>query len=527
MYALAALKRLARQNANGVPPRAKFARISPAEIPPTIWNEIEIQLNHNPRLALALARLIQEIGARHPRARLRVQADCALVRALNVCGEFREAVQRGENRARRFERSRDTASAARVWLEAAWAETHLGNLEAAEADLKRALALDPALTTNDGGLRLEWIRARILRERGDLHAALKLFTHVRAQLLAKGEKLDATRVLREMGHTQARINPKAARVPLRKAQRLFILHQCPIEAALCNHWLAQALIDTNRFAEAEHLLLQNQSIFRKHALAFFEAGSDMEVGVVYAQLNRFRDLLTHSARARAKYVEFGGVQEISSCDVNIGVALEGLDRDADALIYYQRALQSALATARRTKAALCLLNIGGIYDRQGRYAQALEHFQRAREEFVQENMTERLVECDLRLGRVYFHLGDYSNALTALNRAQSASRRGKMLSRLGQAELYRGQLFMALDQPCEARAALRRARHLFVRNQETVYAAFCDRERALLYDKNPTLALQLLATARRIFKRNGQQVEATVCDLVQGELYLRWKQNEK
>lgn len=129
-------------------------------IPPALWNELDALLDHNPSFGLALARVLYAIANRTHNTRLRATADLALIRALNVCCEFKQTLAICPAAARRFEKSDDTENVARVWLEAAWTHTFLGDLNTARALLVQV----GDLLDCENQLHKQWIHARLLRE---------------------------------------------------------------------------------------------------------------------------------------------------------------------------------------------------------------------------------------------------------------------------------------------------------------------------------------------------------------------------
>ncbi|MBI4674685.1 MAG: hypothetical protein HY741_23825 [Chloroflexi bacterium] len=166
-------------------------------IPPALWNELDALLDHNPSLGSAFARVLHAIVIHAHDTRLRAMADLALIRALNVCGEFQQALALCADAARRFEKRGDDAeNVARVWLEAAWAHSYLGDFHTARSLLDR---VDDA----HGGeilLYKQWIDARLLCEQGEYRQAADQFAQLMAHWRAGGAPLHAARCQRERGH---------------------------------------------------------------------------------------------------------------------------------------------------------------------------------------------------------------------------------------------------------------------------------------------------------------------------------------
>jgi len=538
MSTRAAILRLARKlqrQRHRAPKKSDLAAIIRREnlydIPPALWDELNLHLDHNPAFGLALAEVFHAISKFTRKPRQRARADLALIRALNVCGEFAQATRLCADAARRFEKLDDTENAARVWLEAAWAETYLGNLKAAEKYLEGAqkVALDFS-NTKELKIRADWIRARILRERGSSQDALALFTRVRAFYLKQRAKHDAMRARREMGHTFARMNPSVALKPLRRARAFFVKANCPMESALCDYYLAQTLMDLNRFGKAKWHLRQAQQSFRAQHAPFFDGYCDLDFGYLCWLGDEPERMLEFSQHGRAIFTQLHATQEIATCQINIGVALMEMNRYEEATPYFQKAFLESQSSGRHTKAANCLLNLAEIYSVQGQYALGLEHLQRARDILQTASRTEFLITCDLRLANVYLQLNDLEQAHTHIESAQRLAAQEKMKTRLAHCEVYRAQLFLLRGQARKAAAALRRARLYFARNNQRSHVALCERLLAKIPSPRHATAQARLLTSRALFQQQRQFVDVALCDLALVELALRqhdWKQASK
>lgn len=491
-------------------------------------------------MALSLARIVHAISKRKRNGR--VAADLALIRALNVCGEFQQATELCTDAARRFEKQDDTANVMRVWLEAAWAATYLGDLQAAENYVDRIQTLEPIPSIEaleqprnaksvpqfagllHPSLRVEWINARILRERGKYQEALSFFLRIHSKFLQQGAKPDAMRVLREIGHTHTRMTPTASLKPLQTARVFFAATKCPLEVAHCDYFIAQALTNLSQYRQALVRLAKAQETFCKQDAIFFDGCCDLDFGYIFWFLDRYQDMLVHSQRARSLFLNLGAIQESASSEINIGVALVALNRYADAIPFFESGMQQSLTSGRMTKGAVCLLNLGDIYLKQSQYGRALEHFLRARDIlWVARNM-ERVVACELRLAQSYLGVAAYKQASTAVERAYSLSVQEKMTTRRLQCELYRAQLFLLRGQSPRAAAALRRARTHFARNNQALHVAWSNRLLAEIPSRRRAAALAQLAGSREVFRRKHQFVEVAYCDLARGEIHLRWHQ---
>lgn len=515
-------RRAARQNALETFDLTAAVRAAQLrDVPPSLWDELHSHLDHNPALGLALARTLHAVSRRARKPRLRATADLALMRALNVCGEFYQAAQLSAAAARRFEKLGDAENVARVWFEAAWAETYLGNLEAAENYLERAQIQN--LSAAQWTAQRDWLRARILRERGNYAEACELFSRVRAFYLAQRAQPAAQRALREIGHTRARMNPSAALKPLRAARAFFRRAHYPLECALCDYYLAQALMDLNRFGQAEAHLRQAQTVFRAHAARFFDGYCDIDFGYLAWLVDDPARMLEFSRNGYAVFTPLYAVQELATCQINIGVALMELNRYDEAIPFFEDAFRQSDAGGRRLKAANCLLNLARIFATQGQYAQALQRLQRARDIFRRAANTELTIRCELRLANVYLQLNDLKQTHASIAAAYRLAQREKMSTHLAQCELYRAQLFMRRGETHKATAALRRARLYFARNKQLSHVAWCDRLLGEMPSSRRKTAHARLLQSRARFRQQRQFVDVALCDLALAELALRWR----
>ena len=479
-------------------------------------------------MGLALARVLHAIAKRTRNARLRATADLALIRALNVCGEFKQALALCPDAARRFEKLGDTQNVARVWLEAAWAESYLGNLDDAQDYLAKVEAGEHAIANANARQAVrrkrEWIIARLMRERGEYQAALQLFEKVRQEFSSARERVDAHRVLREIGHTQARLKPLEALPPLKTARRFFQSAGLSIQVAHCDYFLAQAEDDLNQFEKAFARLQETRRKFHHHGMDFFDASCALDLGYACWYLNRFEEMLAYSQDAYTLFSRLEAVQEASSCEVNIGYALMELNQYEQALPYFENARQMALATGRKKKAAVCSLSIGDVFMKKGAYGPALEHLKRARVEFAVAGVTKQLLDCDLHLGRTLYHLGQYDEALTVLERARALAHAEKMGMWQAICELYSAQVWIAKGKMRQATAASQRARRFFVQNDQVINTTLCDRIMVTAQRRDKQHALAQLERSRAVFKRHNRLVDVALCDLIRGELQLGWRE---
>jgi tetratricopeptide (TPR) repeat protein len=326
-------------------------------IPPRAADEINSQIDHSPRLAHALASVFRALARREADTRQCAEAHLLFIRTLNAVCDFREAVAQCGDAARAFLALGEPKAAARTWLEAALAETYLGNLEPAREYLALARGLISSETSPLLAARAEWLEGRILRDQGEYAQAARLFEHARQVLSAAGETPDALRCQRELGHTYARTDPAKALPVLAQARDIFEQADYPVEVAWCSHFLGQAYHDLNQYAAARENLEAASKIFAEHGLRLLVAWTAVDLGILEWRLNRFDEALRTLEQAHAHFESSGSDAEASSCDINIGLVLIDQNHYEEALERLQHALQQGAASGRRKKVAICHENI--------------------------------------------------------------------------------------------------------------------------------------------------------------------------
>lgn len=513
-------RHLARQNAQRKHAPKKFdlaaviRKENLREIPTVLWDELYSHLDHNPALGLALARVLHQVVKHAREPNMRATADLALIRALNVCGEFYQATQLCADAAQRYEKLGDAENEVRVWLEGAWAETSLGNLEGAQAHLARI----PNSLSPEIRVRQRWIRARVWRGQGELDRASKSFRVLRRHLQTQRDSINAARVQRELAYTISLRNPLRALPLLRQARRVFVRADCPLDIALCDNLMGQCYRDMSRWKFAALKLNQASKTFvRLHAL-FFAAMCDLDLGFTEWRSGQFVRALKILERARREFYLRNSLTEASSCEINIAGIFLDQARYAEALPVLERALSQAQREGRIKKAAVCLESIAWAYDKQGFYGKALEAYLRAHAEFSAAQMIERRVMCELYLGIVYVNLGQHREALQVLKHARDAASKNKLQSPLAEIQMTRGQVLLAVKRPDQAHQALKRARRLFYQLGLPLYLATCDRLLAETKSEFYAVRQRRLQASRRIFMKHAQPVQVALTELVQSEM---------
>lgn len=490
------------------------------DIPLSLFEKIERERHRSPRFAHALARVVYEIARRKKNPALRARAELALIQTLNTLGEFPDVLARCEKTAARFEKLGDAENQARVWLEAASAETWRGNLDLARTYLVRAKNLSDAPEIS---FQVMWIQGGIAWQGSDFNRASELFELLLSRV-DKGDHLMRALALREFGHVRHRFNPHEGLGLLRKARRQLVRLHCAADIAFCDYWLAQALSDLNRFAEGEKALQRAKRFAAREGMRFIAALCDLDLGYLRWGQQRFHKALTFTQAARPLFAQIGVSQEVATCDLNSGSYLLSLNRYDEAIPYLEQAAEAALDTQRYTKAGVAHANLGELYDALGDYPRALHHQLTASKLFAPQRPLARLARTMLELGKTYFHLGQIAQARQALRRARAFSLEGHLPSETAQADLGLAQIALASAQSKHARAALLRARAQLAKLEQTIYVAYCERLLAQTNVRHRATAMRHLAASRNLFARQNLFVEVALCELTSGDLHCAWQE---
>lgn len=491
-------------------------------IPTLLWELLDELLAHEPASGLALAQTL-DVLSRRGGERLQIWSALGLLTAFNICGKYRAVRERMVELEPRLRVVDARDAAVRVWLEAAWAESYLGDLPATEQGLAMARrAMEGAPPAPEIELRMRWIRARILRERGEYKTAVAQFEGLHGDFERAGLFMDAARVLRETGHTFARLDPSKGLLLLARARHAFVRNNIPKEIALCDYFTGQCYFLLTRDRRAVQVLGRAWRLFAREGLDTFAAWCDLDMGLAFWRLGELGDAARLLERARQFFLAAGSASEASSCEINLALVQLDLYHFDAALSMLNRALEQALAEGRHKKAAVCYESIAWAYDKQGEYGPALENYLRARAEFETENLVERLVGLDLYLVGIYINLGQYENAFAVLTRAQQVATAKKMRGALAEIQLVRGRCLLALGRKRPATVALKQARRRYQRLGHVVNVALCDRMLAQTNPNDKRVSARRLTSAQRILAANHLPVEAALTELARADLALEW-----
>lgn len=524
MTKTARLESLARQCAQGKwsdqDLRTAVTRAALRELDPTVWQDIETERHHSPRLAHARARVAYEIARRKRDTALRARAELALIETLSTLGDFPAVLALCEKTAARFYALGDSENVARVWLKGATAETLRGNLDTAHAHLERALR---SCASREIQFRAAWIEADIMQHAGNFKQAAARFRELRSNSFA-GDPLIAARLACMLGVVRARLNSKKGIPILEQARKRFANLGARTEGMWCEYYLGQSLTDTNDFPRADALLTRVKTFAHAEQMPYLQALCNLDLGYLRWSQQRLEAALAFAGQARAGFAKLGAVQEISSSEINIGSNLQELNRYAEAIPHLENAARIALDTNRFNKAGVAHSNLGQVYDLTGDYSRALHHHLTARELFTRQNSVLRLAECNLAIGKTQFHLGQLEQAAEAFQRARQFAQQGKQRSGIAQAELGVAQIALARGHLAHARARLQSARKKFQALAQTIYVAYCEHQLAQTNAHNPAAAKHYLQLSRERFARQNLFVQVALCELTRADLHSHWKE---
>ncbi|MGB8647110.1 MAG: CHAT domain-containing protein [Anaerolineae bacterium] len=496
------------------------------EIPAAVWGEIDAQMGRAPRLAHALASIACQVAEHGSDRHQAATAQLARIRTLNALGEFREAATPGPDTARLFLELEDAEGMARAWLEAAWAETYLGNLNVAQAHLEQARTQLNPQTDRRVVARAAQVEGWLLHYQSHNSEAVQQFERARDILKECGEPIQAARCECYLGAAYRSIDVALTQSSLEQARRTLEGANCLADVALCDNFLGEVCYMLNRFQQAVDYQQAARRVFNQFGMPFFAALCDMDEGLFEWELGRLNQALALLERARDYFLAANVKTELASCEVNIALVLIYLYRYDEAIPRLEAVAAQALAEGHRGRATLCFLNLGWAADQQGQYTRALTYYEQMKSALTPNGSAKRRATCERNLGRTYGNLGQYSKALAALEQARALCIGQGLQSDLAETELYHAQVLLALERQPEARAALDQAQALFQAAGQPVYAALCDRLAASSSLMEQKQALARLTASRAVFVQHSLPVDAALCDLTQGEVLLAhhaWK----
>lgn len=258
-------------------------------------------------------------------------------------------------------------------------------------------------------------QAASLLELGDFGAALALIGQARAQCEALGAAAQPYLALLEMnaGVAQRQLGDLSESLAAyTRARALFERQGNPVQIARTDNNRAFALLDMDRFAEAEPLLQQARSALAAAGHAQEVARLDLNLGVLAYRRGRYLESLRRLERAHAGFAAIPNPLEVATVNFWRSSVYRHLDLGEETV-----ALAQAAALAFRQRGmpwyrAAALLNQASGLRRQGQLAQAAAVLLAARRVWQRQGASQRVLELD----------GERVSLLLTLGKPQAAAR---------------------------------------------------------------------------------------------------------
>ncbi len=479
-------------------------------------------LDTAPRQACSIARVAYDLAHTVDKAHVGAEAALTLAVVLNRLGEFREALAPSRESAALSAQAGEEEKIMRGLCEAAWAETNIGQLNDAAADLQRVRAGRPSPLVQARG---DWIEGRICRDQGRYPEGEALFQKACDAFEAAALPLEMARCERELAHTYLHYDRDPLPL-LRKARLTFESNQCHLDAALCDWFKAVHLYHMNQYPQAAALLLHTRQICLEQGATFFAAACAMELGITYRHLHQFDKALEAFHHARDYFLSHSIPAEVSACDINLANAYYVLNRYDEALTLYQEAADLSRSEERLARAARIYSNMALVYSQQGLFAKSIALNQRALAIAATQGIPVVAGHCHVNLATAYRQLGQYSQALKHLMDAREIFLQYHLQEYLASCEMNLAEIHLVRGASAEAVAELERARAVSTEIGLDSFVAVCDRLLAQAAGRasEGEHALELLANSRALFLKHHQVVDAALCDLTEGELHFDWNE---
>jgi CHAT domain-containing protein len=479
-------------------------------------------LDRSPRQACSLAREAYELARRVEQAYDSAESALTLAIVLNRLGEFRGGLHLSRDAVGFALRAGEGGKITRGLCEAALAETFIGQLNDAAADLQRVRAGDSSPLVQARG---DWIDGRIYRDRGRYPESEAFLRKACDAFQAAALPLEAARCERELARTYLLCDRDPMPL-LQKARLTFESDQARLDAALCDWFNGVFLYQTNQYRQAAALLLSTRQTCLEEGATFFAAACDMELGVTYRHLSQFDQALEALHLARDYFLSHGIPVEVSACDINLGSAYYVLNRYDEALTHYQQAAEFSHSEERLGRAARIYTNMALVYSQKGLFAKSIALNQRALEIASAQAIPVLAGHCHVNLAIAYRQLGQYSQALKHLTDAREIFLKHGLQEYLASDEINLAEIHLVFGASAEAEDELEHARMVSKEIGLEAFVAVCDRLLAQAVGRagERERALGLIAKSRAHFLKNHQVVDAALCDLAEGELHFDWNE---
>ncbi|MDX1637331.1 MAG: tetratricopeptide repeat protein [Balneolaceae bacterium] len=260
------------------------------------------------------------------------------------------------------------------------------------------------------------LRARIMRERGELESALSALQEAEEAASAAGDPQIRARVFNEIGSIQRR------KGLARQARRY---HQ-------------QALV-----------------LFREAGDRAGEATTLGFLGIANDMLGHYDQALRHHQESIRIREALGDRRGVAASLTNIGILNQKIEKYDEATVFYKRALEIWDDLKLEHEIATTRNNLGAVYELRQNYPQALAYYQEAYTIWKNMGTPYNISIALYNIGNIRMYLGDYREALSLMN--QSLELRLEMGDLSGSASTYGSiaKLYDNIGQPDSALAAAR------------------------------------------------------------------------
>lgn len=266
----------------------------------------------------------------------------------------------------------------------------------------------------ENNLPIEAARARltsvhVLARLGQYDQAILAGEKARAAFINAGELAMAAKADANLGVThRMRDDPATALIYFERARAA--LADQPVVAAQLDSNRAEAMLDLNRFAEAEAAFAQALAVFESKKMIRAAAIVEGNLADLMSRQGRLEKALLHFENAR-RYLEADSAPgDLARLTAEQGEALAAVGMLEEAMADYEHALPPLRERGMAWEAARAGSGLGRILLRMGRVNQATAALSAAADEFARLGHSTGLAQIKLLQGEAAGSLGDSANA---------------------------------------------------------------------------------------------------------------------
>jgi tetratricopeptide (TPR) repeat protein len=282
-----------------------------------------------------------------------------------------------------------------------------------------------------------------------------------------------------------------------EAAEIYRSHDCLVEQAKSQIGKLYALAFLGRYTEALQTGEWAGRVLEAHAEWLTLATLTMNLGLIHGRLGEDVESLALFDRARELYarLEERGESFLPWTDQNRAIALRALGQFEASIQASQRAMEMLTRLGQTAEAARARQNLAVTYFVLGRYNEALELLNQVREIFVADGRQRDAILVELFLSDCLLQLCRFTDVLDKCEQACQLFAKYGTSFEVGQATLNEAAAYAGLRRYDEALTSLAEARRRFEVENNAVWVACADLERAVvLYQRGQCEAS--LAAAR-------------------------------